>query len=76
MWRVGMARLNLSFLGFKFCSIWAKSGRTLNLILNRFLVDSCSAFNALEISDFCHSGIFEHFDISGRASKMVANYQR
>ena len=40
-----------------------------------FLMDSGSAYIVLEKSEWCHSGIIEHFDIFKMASKMAANYK-
>ena len=40
-----------------------------------YFVDSSSAYNVLNISERCHSGIIEHFDIPKMASKMEANYK-
>ena len=38
-------------------------------------MDSGSAYIVLEKSEWCHSGIIEHFDIFKMASKMEANYK-
>ena len=38
-------------------------------------MDSGSAYTVLEKSEWCHSGIIEHYDIFKMASKMAANYK-
>ena len=38
-------------------------------------MDSGSAYIVLVKSEWCHSGIIEHFDIFKMASKMEANYK-
>ena len=38
-------------------------------------MDSGSAYIVLEKTEWCHSGIHEHFDIFKMVSKMEANYK-